>query len=84
MYHPLGPRDSEWISLLDSKVSPIFIPDYPPAASGAGYNRIALVMSFCWSIHKVIDQVKAGRSSDKADARAISMTMSLRSIWAPS
>ena len=85
LYHPLGPHDTEWISLLDHKVSPFFIPDYPPAALDAGYiySRIALLMSFCWAIHKVIDQVKAGRSSDKADARAISLTISLRNIWAP-
>ena len=83
MYHPLGPHDTDWINWMDHKVSPIFIPDYQPAAPDAGYSRIALVMSFCWGIHKIIDQVKAGRSSDKADARAITITMSLRNIWAP-
>jgi hypothetical protein len=69
--------------MMDHKVSPIFIPDYQPADTDAGYSRIALVMAFCWAIHKIIDQVKAGRSSDKADARAITLTMSLRKIWAP-
>jgi hypothetical protein len=83
LYHPRGPHDSEWISSLDQKVSPIFVPDYPPASSDAGYSRIALLMSFCWSVHKVIDQIKAGRSSDGAGTRAISMTLSLRRIWAP-
>ena len=83
LFHPLGPHDTGWISLLDLKVSPIFIPDYQPAAPDAGYSRIALVMAFCWAIYKIIDQIKAGRSSDKADARAIALTISLRNIWAP-
>ena len=83
LFHPLGPHDTGWVSLLDQKVSPIFIPDYQPAAPDAGYSRIALVMAFCWSIYKIIEQIKAGRSSDKADARAIALTISLRNIWAP-
>jgi len=81
--HPLGPRDSEWTKLYDGKLSPIFILDSPPADHDAGYNRLALVMSFCWAIHKIIGQIKMGRCAEDADTRAIALTLSLRNIWAP-
>ena len=81
--HSRGPRDNDWIKLYDGKLSPIFIMDSPPADHDAGYNRLALMMSFCWAIHKVIGQIRMGRSAEDADTRAIAMTLSLRSIWAP-
>ena len=43
-YGANGPCDLSWASLV-SKVSPLFIPDYPPADPKAGYNRLALIMS---------------------------------------
>ena len=81
--HALGPRDNDWIKFFDSKLSPIFILDFPPAMHGAGYNRRALVMSFCWAIHKIIDQIRMGRCAEEADARAVTLTLSLKNIWAP-
>ena len=81
--HPLGPRDSEWGKLFDTKLSPLFIMDSPPADHDAGYNRLSLVMSFCWAIHKTIGQIRVGRCAQGADARAIALTLSLRKIWAP-
>jgi hypothetical protein len=81
--HALGPRDYDWIKSFDGKLSPIFILDFPLAEHGAGYNRLALVMSFCWAIHKIIDQIRMGRCADEADARAVTLTLSLKNIWAP-
>jgi len=68
---------------LDNKTTPIFIIDSPPADKAAGYSRIALVMSFCWAIHKIISHIKMGRCAAGADTRAIALTLTLRNIWAP-
>jgi hypothetical protein len=77
------PRDESWIFIHDKKVSPLFVTDYPLADSSAGYSRLAITMAFCWATHRSIDQIKAGRCAVGADARIVSLTMSLRSIWAP-
>ena len=83
LYGANGPLDLPWAALAVNKVSPLFIPDYPPADPKAGYNRLALTMAVCWSVHRAIDQVKMGRSADGADARIVSLTISLINIWAP-
>ena len=83
LYGANGPRDLPWAALAVNKVSPLFIPDYPPADPKAGYSRLALVMAFSWAVHKTIDQIKVGRSAEGADARAVALTMSLKNIWAP-
>ena len=72
-----------WAGLAVNKVSPLFIPDYPPADPKAGYSRLALIMAFSWAVHKTIDQIKVGRSAEGADARAVALTMSLKNLWAP-
>ena len=83
LYGAYGPRDLPWAGLAVNKVSPLFIPDYPPADPKAGYSRLALIMAFSWAVHKTIDQIRVGRSAEGADARIVSLTMSLRNIWAP-
>jgi hypothetical protein len=83
LHHPLGPHDYDWVKHYDNKRSPIFILDSPPADPDAGYNRLALVLSFCWAVHKIISQIKMGRSAEDADARIVTLTMSLKNIWAP-
>jgi hypothetical protein len=83
LYGANGPCDLSWAGLVGNKVSPLFIPDYPLADPKAGYNRLALTMAFCWAVHKTIDQIKMGRSAEGADARVVTMTMSLKNIWAP-
>jgi hypothetical protein len=81
--NPKCPRDESWICLYDKKVSPHFILDFPLADSNAGYNRLSLIMAFCWAVHKIIDQIKMGRSAEGADSRIVALTMSLKNIWAP-
>ena len=46
-----------------------------------GYCRLALVMSFCWAIHKTINQIRSGRDALNADIRAEALTVSLSNIW---
>jgi hypothetical protein len=77
------PRDEAWICLHSKKVTPCFILDFPLAEADAGYNRLAMVMCFCWAVHKTIDQVKSGQSAEGADRRIVANTMSFKSIWAP-
>jgi hypothetical protein len=81
LLHPSGPCDGEWYCTTTSKTTPLFITDYPLADANRGYNRLALVISFCWAIYKTISQIKMGRSASGACARAVSLTMSLRKIW---
>jgi hypothetical protein len=78
-----GPRDEAWVCLLSKKVTPCFVLDFPLADVEAGYNRLALVMSFCWAVHKTIDQIRSGRSAIGSDSRIVTLTISLRNIWAP-
>jgi len=82
MSHHRGPHDPGWVVHFQSS-SPIFIPAFQPAPREAGYNRIAFIMSFSWATLKAIDQIRAGRSSTNADSRIVSLTISLRNIWAP-
>ena len=77
------PRDEAWVCLLSRKVTPCFVADFPLADANAGYNRLAQVMCFCWAVHKTVDQIKSGRSAEGAAGRIISLTVSLRNIWAP-
>ena len=77
------PRDEDWVCLLSRKVTPCFIIDFPLADTKSGYNRLALVMCFCWAVHKTIEQIRSGRSSEDADRRIITLTVSLSNIWAP-
>ena len=72
-----------WTLLYDNKVTPLFIPDFPLAEPNAGYNRLSLTMAFCWAVHKTIDQIKMGRSAEGAESRIITLTLSLKNIWAP-
>ena len=81
LLHPSGPCDGEWYRITTNKTSPLFITDFPLADDNQGYNRLALIISFCWAIYKTIGQIKMGRSADGACARAVSLTMSLRNIW---
>jgi hypothetical protein len=81
--HANGPCDGAWCNTSAHKVTPLFIADYPLADSKFGYNRLAVVMAFCWAICKTIDQIKMGRSADGASARAVNLTMTLKNIWAP-
>ena len=83
LLHPLGPVDYEWCSVFRGKISPLFILDYPPAVDNQGYNRLSLVMSFCWAVYKTIGQVRMGRCATGATERAVALTISLRNIWAP-
>ena len=83
LHHPMGPHDYDWVKHYDNKRSPIFILDSPPADPGAGYNRLALVVSFCWAVNKIISQIRMGRSAEDAKAHIVTLTMSLRNIWAP-
>jgi hypothetical protein len=78
-----GPSDVAWTLLYDNKVTPLFIPDFPLAEPNAGYNRLSLTMAFCWAVHKTIDQIKMGRSAEGAESRIITLTLSLKNIWAP-
>ena len=80
---PVGPRDFDWLKHYDNKLSPIFILDSPPADLDTGYNRLALVMTFCWAVHKIISQIVMGRNPEDADARIVTLTLALRNIWAP-
>jgi len=80
--HPKGPGDCGWHSSFVNKTTPLFITDFPLAESGFGYNRLALVMSFCWAIYKVIGQIRMGRCSEGAGERAVALTISLKNIWA--
>ena len=80
---PVGPRDFDWLKHYDNKQSPIFILDSPPADLDTGYNRLALVMTFCWAVHKIISQIVMGRNPEDADARIVTLTLALRNIWAP-
>jgi hypothetical protein len=83
LLHPLGPADFEWRSVFSGKISPLFILDYPPAEDNQGYNRLSLVMSFCWAVYKTIGQIRMGRCATGATERAVALTISLRNIWAP-
>jgi hypothetical protein len=83
LLHPKGPADGAWYSSFSSKNSPLFILDYPPAEGTSGYNRLSLVMSFCWAVYKTIGQIRMGRSATDATGRAVALTLTLRNIWAP-
>ena len=77
------PRDEAWVCLLSRKVTPVFVLDFPLADANAGYNRLAQIMSFCWAVHKIVDQIKSGQCADGAAGRIISLSVSLSNIWAP-
>jgi len=83
LLHPNGPADSAWYSSFSNKNSPLFILDYPHAAVNSGYNRLSLVMAFCWAVDKTISQIRMGRNATGATERAVALTMTLRNIWAP-
>jgi hypothetical protein len=83
LLHPLGPADRDWYNSFSSKTSPLFILDYPPAEAGFSYNRLSLVMTFCWAVYKTIGQIRMGRCATGATERAVALTISLRNIWAP-
>ena len=83
LLHPYGPADSGWHSFFCNKLSPLFILDYPPAEASQDYNRLSLLMAFCWAIYKTIGQVRMGRCATGAAERAVALTISLRNIWAP-
>jgi len=80
---PDGPADITFASFFENSSVPIYALNYPPADGGEGYNRLSLVMTFCWAIHKTINQVRMGRDALGADRRACALTLSLKSIWSP-
>ena len=80
---PGGPGDITFASFFENSSVPLYALDYPPAGGGEGYNRLSLVMTFCWAIHKTISQVRMGRVALGADRRACALTLSLKSIWSP-
>jgi len=80
---PGGPRDLAFASCFENTSIPLYGIDYPPAVGKGGYNRLSLVMSFCWAIHKTISQIRMGRVALDADHRAYALTLSLKSIWNP-
>ena len=83
LLHPHGPADRDWYNSFSSKTSPLFILDYPPAEASLSYNRLSLVMAFCWAVYKTIGQIRMGRCATGATERAVALTISLRNIWAP-
>ena len=80
---PGGPGDLSFASYFENSAIPLYGIDYPPAVDGKGYNRLCLVMTFCWAIHKTISQIRMGRVALDADRRACALTLSLKSIWNP-
>jgi hypothetical protein len=99
LFNSCGPVSSAWdrslsrtvsvinpseAAVLEQPPSLLHIVNLPLADPKAGYCRLALLMAFCWACHKVIDQIRMGRSAEGADARIAYTTLSLRSIWAPS
>ena len=50
---------------------------------GSYFFFFKTLVAFSWAVHKTIDQVKVGRSAEGADARIVTLTMSLKGIWAP-
>jgi hypothetical protein len=78
---PHGPRDSLWASLFADRTAPLYIIDYQIADPNTGYCRLALVLTFCWAIHKTINQIRSGRDALNADSRAEALTISLSNIW---
>jgi hypothetical protein len=78
-----GPRDVSWDCLFEKRSLPLFITDYPLADPEAGYCRLALTMAFCWAVHKITDQIKAGRSAEGAESRIVTLTLTFKNIWAP-
>ena len=76
-----GPRDLAWASLFVDRTLPLYIIDYPLADSGFRYNRLALVLTFCWAVHKAIGQIRNGRCAENADSRIVALTLSMNNIW---
>ena len=76
-----GPRDLAWASIFVDRTLPLYIIDYPLADSGFGYNRLALVLTFCWAVHKAIGQIRNGRCAENANSRIVALTLSLNNIW---
>jgi hypothetical protein len=76
--------DITFASFFENSFAPLYALNYPPADGREGYNRLSLVMTFCWAIHKTISQIRMGRVALGADRRALALTLSLKSIWCPS
>ena len=81
LLHPKGPRDGEWAHHFASKVSPLFIIDFPLGGKDSGYCRLILLMAFCWAVYKTIGQIRMGRCAQGAGERAAALTISLNNIW---
>ncbi len=81
---PGGPADLTFASYFENSSAPLYALDYPPADGKGGYNRLGLVMTFCWAIHKTISQIRMGRVALGADRRACALILSLKNIWCPS
>jgi hypothetical protein len=81
LLHPKGPRDGEWAHHFASKVTPLFIIDFPLGGKDSGYCRLTLIMAFCWAVYKTIGQIRMGRCAQGAGERAAALTISLNNIW---
>jgi hypothetical protein len=77
----LNKRDLVWASSFIGRNAPFYIIDYPIADPMLGYSRLALIMAFCWSIHKTINQIRSGRDPSNADLRVATLTISLDKLW---
>ena len=80
----LRQRDPMWISSFEDRTLPLYLIDYSTADPKLGYNRLALVMSFCWAVHKTISQIRNGRDPSNADIRTASLTETLNNVWSKS
>ena len=80
----LRKRDPMWISSFEDRDLPLYLIDYSTADPKLGYNRLALVMTFCWAVHKTISQIRNGRDPTNADIRTASLTVSLNNVWSKS
>jgi len=79
--HPSVPIDNEWVQVFAEKTTPLFIIDFPLEGKNTSYCRLALVMSFAWSIYKTISQIRMGRCALGAGERATSLTLELSNFW---
>jgi hypothetical protein len=81
LLHPRGPNDTSWYRSFQELITPLYLPVSPPAGKQLGYNRLTLIMAFCWAVYKTISQIRMGRSSFGASERIVSMTLELRNVW---
>jgi hypothetical protein len=81
LLHPRGPNDTSWYRSFNELKTPLYLPVSPPADKQLGYNRLSLIMVFCWTVYKTISQIRMGRSAIGASERIVSTTMEFRNVW---